>query len=125
MNRLVFESWSLLLFVERVMRFRDFGALHDIIRRQAVSLNAPQPVTSAEAICHALDLACVFYVKPVLCLQRSAAATILLRRRGYAAELVIGIQVVPSRSHAWVEIDGRVTNDKPYMQDLYRVLERC
>jgi len=125
MNRLVCESCVLLLFVEWTMRFRDFGALHETVRRQAVTPYAAKSTPPAEALCHAVDLTCVFYFKPVLCLQRSAAATILLRRHGYPAELVIGVQVVPSRSHAWVEIDGIVVNDKPYMREIYQVLECC
>jgi hypothetical protein len=30
----------------------------------------------------------------------------------------------PFRSHAWVEIDGVVVNDKPYMLDIYQILDR-
>jgi hypothetical protein len=125
MNRFSFEICSLLLFFEWVMRYRDFGTLHRIVQRQPVIPPAGQVFVSAEALCRTVDLACVFYFKPVLCLQRSAVTTILLRRYGYAAELVIGVQVLPSRSHAWVEIDGAVVNDKPYMRDLYKVLECC
>jgi hypothetical protein len=72
-----------------------------------------------------MDYACVFYVKRVLCLQRSAATTILLRRYGWSAEMVIGAQILPFKSHAWCEIKGEVVNDKPYMKDIYQVLERC
>ena len=125
MNRFLFEIWSLLLFFEWVMRFRDFGTLHDIVQRQPVIPDTGLVSVSAQALCHAVDLACVFYFKPVLCLQRSAVTTILLRRYGHAAELMIGVQIIPSRSHAWVEIDGTVVNDKPYMRDLYHVLECC
>ena len=125
MNRFLFESWSLLLFFEWVMRFRDFGTLHDIVQRQPIIPHTGLISVSAPALCHAVDLACIFYFKPVLCLQRSAVTAILLRRRGHTAELVIGVQVVPSRSHAWVEIDRTVVNDKPYMRDLYHVLESC
>jgi hypothetical protein len=39
--------------------------------------------------------------------------------------MVIGAQILPFRSHAWVEIGGVVVNDKPYMPDIYRFLERC
>ena len=60
-----------------------------------------------------------------MCLQRSAATTLLLRRHGLHAELVIGAQILPFKSHAWTEIGGVVVNDKPYMMDIYRVLERC
>jgi prolyl oligopeptidase len=49
----------------------------------------------------------------------------LLRRHGFHAELVIGARIVPFKSHAWVEINGLVINDKSYMSELYRELERC
>jgi hypothetical protein len=72
-----------------------------------------------------MDIACAFYFKQVLCLQRAAATTILLRQYGVPAEMVIGTQLCPFRAHAWVEVAGRVANDKPYTADLYRVLDRC
>jgi hypothetical protein len=39
--------------------------------------------------------------------------------------MVIGAQMLPFKSHAWVEIGGSIVNDKPYMLDIYQVLERC
>jgi hypothetical protein len=72
-----------------------------------------------------MDYACVFYFKCVACLQRSAATTLLLRRHGFGAELVIGAKLLPFCSHAWVEFEGTVINDKPYMHAIYKVLERC
>ena len=72
-----------------------------------------------------MDFACVLYPKQVLCLQRSAATTLLLRRRGIAAEMVIGAQLLPFKSHAWVESEGAVVNDKPYVREIYRILDRC
>lgn len=125
MKRLVLESWVLLLYFEFVMRFRPFKALYEIVRHAQLRVaTADAPVPSTE-LCHAVDLACVFYFKRVLCLQRSAATTLLLRRHGWQAEMVIGAQVLPFKSHAWVEIQGAVVNDKPYMLDIYQVLERC
>jgi hypothetical protein len=61
----------------------------------------------------------------VLCLQRSAATTVLMRRHGLGAEMVIGAQMIPYAFHAWVEINHVVVNDRPYMLDIYQVLERC
>ena len=78
-----------------------------------------------ESICAAFELACVWYPKQALCLQRSSALTCLLRRHGVPANLIIGAQQLPFRAHAWVELEGRVINDKPYMRDVYAVLETC
>lgn len=121
----VIESYLLLLRFEVVMRFRTFKALYDGVRKQGVYPRPAPHHVSAEFLCHAVDIACVFYFKQVLCLQRSAATTVLLRRHGLGAEMVIGAQMIPHAFHAWVEINHLVVNDRPYMLDIYQVLERC
>ena len=65
------------------------------------------------------------YWKRALCLQRSAATTCLLKRYGVPAHMVIGAQHTPFKSHAWVEVDERVVNDKPYISEVYAVLDKC
>ena len=32
---------------------------------------------------------------------------------------------MPFKAHAWVEVAGVVVNDKPYMPEMYAVLDRC
>jgi hypothetical protein len=125
MKRFVLESFLLLLYFEVVMRFRSFKTLHKDIRKHQMQPCSTLNQISAEQLCRAVDIACVFYFKQVLCLQRSAATAVLLRRHGWSAEMVIGAQMVPPAFHAWVEIDHAVINDKPYMLDIYQVLERC
>ena len=125
MKRHVIEAWILLLYFEAVMRLRQFKVLHQIVREQAVRTSIPNANTSVEELCHAVDMACIFYFKQILCLQRSAVTTLLLRRHGWVAEMVIGAQVLPYRSHAWCELNGIVVNDKPYISEIYAVLERC
>jgi len=124
MNRFVFESWILLLLLEGTMRIQGFSKLHEWVRRQRVQADSGRAAPTAEELCHAVDLACVFYFKQVLCLQRSAATALLLKRHGYDAKLAIGAQVLPFKSHAWVEIGENVMNDKPYVPEIYMVLER-
>jgi hypothetical protein len=77
-----------------------------------------------EQIIWAVDEACVWYVKRAPCLQRSAVTACLLRRHGVRAELVIGYRALPFESHAWVEVDGHVVNDRPQYQKVFTVLER-
>jgi Transglutaminase-like superfamily len=125
MKRLVIESWVLLLYFEFVLRFRRFRVLHAIVEKEKIRSTGESMVPSSDTLCHAVDLACVFYFKRVMCLQRSAATTILLRRHGREAKMVIGVQTFPFKSHAWVEIRGTVVNDKPYVPQIYAVLERC
>lgn len=119
------KSYFLLLQVDLIMHFRGLQALHTLVRKTGMKPVARNAEAKPEQLCHAVDLACVFYFKRVLCLQRSAATTILLRRLGVDAQMVIGAQLLPFKSHAWVERDGEILNDKPYMQEIYQVLERC
>jgi Transglutaminase-like superfamily len=125
MKRLVLEGYCLLIRIEAIMLFRGLDALHGLVRSSAARTRKRNRVSCADDLCRAVDLACAFYPKRVMCLQRSAATTLLLRRHGVEAEMVIGAQMLPFKSHAWVELDGKVINDKPYMLELYRPLERC
>ncbi len=102
----------------------DFAGLYKKVRQCPVSSQAfPREVT--EQVSRAINLAAVWFCKELLCLERSAATTCLLRQHGVAAQLVIGAQRLPFRAHAWVEIEGLVVNDKPYISEMYHVLDRC
>ncbi|AXC15552.1 hypothetical protein ACPOL_6318 [Acidisarcina polymorpha] len=125
MKRYVIESWIILLHLEWVMRRQGLKKMHEIVRRQPVIEAKPNDLVPHVLLSRAVDYACVLYFKRVLCLQHSCTTTLLLRRHGWSAEMVIGAQIVPLASHAWVEIGGAVVNDKPYMADIYQVLERC
>jgi hypothetical protein len=121
----VIECYLHLLRIEWSMQTKNLQAIHDLVRQCKVGCPATEYPLTPEKLCHAMDLACVFYPKQVQCLQRSAAVTLLLRNHGLEAEMVIGAQVLPFKSHAWVEINNAVVNDKPYMSEIYQVLERC
>ena len=41
------------------------------------------------------------------------------RKYGVSAHLVIGAQQMPFKAHAWVEVDGKVVNDKQYVPEIY------
>ncbi len=125
MKRFLIESWILLLYTDLVMKYRGLEGLHDIVGAELISRTADASFPSNELLCQSVDYACVFYFKRVLCLQRSAATTIMLRRYGRPAAMITGVQILPFRSHAWVEIDGAAVNDKPYMREIYQVLDQC
>jgi Transglutaminase-like superfamily len=125
MKRLVIESWLLLLWLDFVIRFRRFKDLHEIVRRKRANRNKHTDIQTPEVCCLAVDYASVIYFRKISCLHRSSATTLLLRRYGWNAEMVIGAQLLPFKSHAWVEVNGVVINDKPYVPEIYQELERC
>jgi hypothetical protein len=102
----------------------NFARLYDRVRGHHTGEGNPGPGDIAR-ICAAVDLASIWYWKQILCLQRSAATACLLKRFGVPAQMVIGVQQLPFKAHAWVEVGGSVVNDKPYTREMYEVLDRC
>lgn len=121
---LVLQAFAALIDLDFCLARGDFAVLHDRVQNHPVR-RAMASRESVRGICSAMDIACTCYPKQVFCLQRSAATVCLLRLCGFSAQMVIGAQQMPFRSHAWVEVDGRVVNDKPYTQEIYAVLDRC
>ena len=121
---LFLRAYLQLMVFDRYLRRNAFAALYGRVRNQPTRAIAAAPDAAAQ-ICRAVDVAAIWYPRQVLCLQRSAATTCLLRRCGVDAQLVIGVQQIPFRAHAWVETGGCVVNDKPYMREMYAVLDRC
>ncbi len=119
------QAYATLIKIDFMMRSKSLESIFHLIRGRAPAKTSRGSVVPIAELCHMIDLACVFYVKPVLCLQRSAATVLLLRRYGWRAEMVIGAQMIPFKSHAWAEVDQKVVNDKPYMHEIYGELHRC
>jgi hypothetical protein len=124
MSWLVLKAWLELIKAEYFLRRGNFNCLYGRVKTFPIDAN-PSAAKDRERVCRAVELACAFYFKEVLCLQRSAVTSCLLRRYGIPAQMVIGVQHMPFRSHAWVEADGEVINDAPHVRDLYMVLDRC
>jgi hypothetical protein len=124
MSLLVIKAYLKLIYFDFFLLRNNFSALHERVRRCPNRLHEPAPDTTGK-ICSAVDMACIWYPKPVLCLQRSAATACLLKKYGVPAQMIIGAQHMPFKAHAWVEVNGQVVNDKPYTREIYAVLDRC
>ncbi|SRR5258708_13841513 len=124
MSVLAFKAYWKLIYFDLFLARGNFSALYEKVRNYPLRKRAGRP-GAVEEICSAVDMACIWYWKEALCLQRSAATACLLREFGVRAQLVIGAQQMPFKAHAWVEVEGRVANDKPYTPEMYAVLDRC
>jgi Transglutaminase-like superfamily len=124
MSFLVLKAYLKLIHFDLYLARGNFAALYDKVRNYPVGACTPEPY-AVERINYAIDMACIWYWKEALCLQRSAATACLLKKYGVPAQMVIGAQQMPFKAHAWVEVDGRVVNDKPYTAEMYAVLDRC
>jgi len=123
MTMMFIRAYLQLLLLETDLARADFAELYRRVRDCPIR-KTPSRYTTTE-LCSAIDRACIWYPRVVLCLHRSAATALLLKKHGIPAQLAIGAQQFPFRAHAWVELEGRVINDKPYMPEVYAVLDRC
>jgi hypothetical protein len=124
MSFLILKAYLKLIYFDFYLARSNFVALYDKVRNYPVAGIVPPP-DAVKRICDAVDMACIWYWKEALCLQRSSATACLLKKYGVPAQMVIGAQQMPFKAHAWVEVDGQVVNDKPYTPEMYGVLDRC
>jgi hypothetical protein len=112
-----------LMAIDMLHLSQDFEAMHALVRgwKKAPCTGHPDAIRRT---CRAVAYACVWYPKRVLCLQRSAVMTCLLRGCGIPAEMVIGARVVPFKAHAWTEVEGRPINESSDVQKIYMTWER-
>jgi len=106
MSFLVLRAYLKLIQFDLLMARKNFAALYSKVREYPRGKQVPSP-DAADKICAAVDMACIWYWKEV------------------PAQMVIGAQQMPFKAHAWVEVNGRVVNDKPYVPQMYAVLDRC
>ena len=124
MRLLFLQAYGKLILFDFYLARGNFAELYNKVRDCPIRASVPGP-GAVERICSVVDIACIWYWKEALCLQRSAATACLLKRHGVPAQMVIGAQQLPFKAHAWVEVNGQVVNDRPYTQEMYEVLDRC
>lgn len=123
MTLLVLRAFKELIFYDILTKLGGFKRARAYVLRTTPKQRDAPPDTVKHVV-DAVDIASVFYVKRVMCLQRSFAAVRLMRTSGVKAELIIASRPLPFMSHAWVEVDNQIVNDKPGYKRKLHVLER-
>jgi hypothetical protein len=104
------EAWLLLGFTKAGLIALPFGALRKMLDRYAARPARRQ--ASAEQTVWAVAAAARRLPGGASCLPQALASHAMLRRRGYASQLRIGVAarggIGAIKAHAWVEIDNRV-----------------
>ncbi len=124
MSFLTLQAYSKLIYFDFYLGRANFAVLYQKVRDYPIGTSVEVP-DATQRICAAVDMACIWYWKEVLCLQRSAATACLLKHYGVPAQMIIGAQQMPFKAHAWVEVNASVVNDRPYMREMYAVLDHC
>ena len=121
---LLFRALFALFLYDVLNIFCRFETRHLMAKRWKVARRRADHDTVTQ-VCTAIDYACVWYPRQARCLQRSFVTTYLLRKHGVNAQMVLGAQVLPFKAHAWVEVEGRVINERSDVQATYGVWDRC
>jgi hypothetical protein len=117
-------AWCLVFGFERARRLLGFARLHTLLHRLPRRARR-RDLARARTLAATVNRAAQLQPGRAECLERSAAALALLRLLGWPVEMVIGVQPRPFVAHAWIELDGRVLNDRQEVRSTYIALERC
>jgi len=121
---LFFQALFMLLAYDVLSALCRFQTIYSMVKTwKTKSKGGVSDIT--DRVSMAVNYACIWYPKQALCLQRSFVTTYLLRKRGIAAQMVMGAQKLPFKAHAWVEVDGRVVNERSNVQETYAVWDKC
>jgi hypothetical protein len=125
MRFLFWKSFFGLLAYDVLLPRQQFAGVHRLVRDWPVRRTEVTGDT-IQSVCDAVNHALMWYPKRVMCLQRAAVTTCLLRNQGVPARMILGAQKYPFRAHAWVEVDGRPVNETNNdVQLRYGVWEKC
>lgn len=124
MSLLLMRALLELITFDILVSFGNFKNVHGSVRAFAVSSKRASD-GALERISNAVNLACMWYPKQALCLQRAFVTVRLLRAAGVSADMVLGAQKMPFKAHAWVEVNGHPVNERTDVQSAYMIWDRC
>ncbi len=113
-RRLLAQALLLLPLTSLGLRLMGFRRCHALLARLAPRVTDPSAgMGRARVVTRMVDVAARHGIFEPTCLPRSLVLWWLLRRRGLASELRIGVRKEAGRfeAHAWVELQGVVLND--------------
>lgn len=124
MTLLFFQALFGLIAYDVILLAGRFKTVRNLVAHWKVA-NRKAPTDRIEEIAQAVNLACVWYPKQVLCLQRASVMVCIMRSHGIPAQMVLGAQKMPFQAHAWTEVNDCAVNERSNVRARYQVWERC
>jgi len=121
--RLIVRCWLSLLWIDLRLRVQEYPEVRSFLLKRKTSDRAP--VQNPTVLSEAMDLASIFYLRRLSPLHRALCHTLLLQDHGWPAELVVGLQLLPAESYAWVEVEGVPVHERAGALDTIQVIDRC
>ena len=110
---LLAKAWLGLQMAWLALRILPFPSIQSRLKNGNLGRPHGYAATSPVDLGRLIDMASRISPLPTTCLTRSVVMCWMLRRRGIAHELVIGVRQVEAglQAHAWVECKGSPVND--------------
>lgn len=118
----IFKALIVLGRVHRTLRKNKLGGLFDLIRKNNNKTSIHPSQKEIEELAAAVDAASILYFKKTYCLAWATTFCILALKKGWPANLLIGVQTNPFYAHAWAEIDNIVINDDPQVNQVLSII---
>jgi len=125
--RLHLEAYISFFLINVLLRLRGFrSTVRWLTRRFSdVQRRDDARIDDIEKVCEVVERAGLWYPGRMDCLPRSLVAFALLRAEGFPVDLCLGVTSAPGfGAHVWIECDGWVLNDYPYVKEQYIELWR-
>jgi hypothetical protein len=104
---------ALLAMCDIALRTFGFARTLRAARRLAGTTTSPIEEHVTQQTLHNILVATAFYPGRSKCLEQAMAGFVLLRRRGAAVQIRLGVQPYPFCAHAWLELDGVPVTESP------------
>lgn len=117
---------SFLLFsaYDVALKLLGFERLFRIIARSHFRKRKWPDPALIQRVCAGIERARIWYPKQTMCMQHSVVTKCLLEHYGIPARLTFAARKMPFKSHAWVEVHGRVVNDTQKVRTYYKVFKQ-
>jgi hypothetical protein len=118
----VLRCLMLLMVCDVSLRVFGYARTLRAARRLAGERSAQRSRELMQQTLHNILVATAFYPGRSKCLEQAMAGFVLLRRRGVAVDIRLGVQPYPFCAHAWLELDGAPVTESPELVATFALL---
>lgn len=116
------KAFWVLAKVHKILKKNKLAGIFDLIKKNNKSYSYNPTHEEIERLSAEVDAASILYFKKTYCLVWATTFCILALKKGWPCKLVIGIQTNPFYAHAWAEINDKVINDDPQVNQVLSIM---
>ena len=109
----VLRCLIVLLLCDVALRTAGYARTLRVARRLAGDRTGAAGDDVVRKTLHNILVATALYPGRSKCLEQAMAGFVLLRRRGAAVQIRLGVQPYPFTAHAWLDLDGMPLTELP------------